>query len=95
MQGILVALALARSLATAPVHWHAADWKRFAEGTAVVATVYVADDRAHFPSDVVAGALIGRAVAKGIVFRNAKGKRAWSIEPGIVNRRPVLLIALH
>ena len=236
MQGILMALVMARSLATAPVHWNEAQWKRFAEGTAVVATVYVADehlyndaqrhrssftndfaknvtpfggrravdisallliggalthdeplreagrdsleseiwagtvvtpllkrsfgrarpiedegahsfhplssahqsfpsghatnafafataiaahadnwyvpaivyslatgvaasrvnDRAHFPSDVVAGALIGRAVAKGIVARNGnKGKVAWSIEPAIVNRRPMLLIALR
>jgi len=237
MQGILLALVMARSLATAPAHWNEAQWERFAEGTAVVATVYVADerlyneaqrhrssftndfaktvtpfggrraldisalllisgslthdeplreagrdsleaeiwaggivtpllkrsfgrarpiqdegahsfhpfstghesfpsghatnafafataiaahadnwyvpaivyslatgvaasrvnDRQHFPSDVVAGALIGRAVAKGIVLRNAKGKgkRTWSLEPAIVNRRPMLVIALH
>ena len=47
MQGILLALAMARSLATAPVHWHEAQWKHFAEGTAVVATMYVADERLY------------------------------------------------
>jgi len=40
------------------------------------------NDRAHFPSDVVAGALIGRAVARGIVARHGEhGRRSWLITP--------------
>jgi membrane-associated phospholipid phosphatase len=38
-------------------------------------------DRAHFPSDVVAGALIGRAVARGVVARHAGKKSTWQIVP--------------
>jgi hypothetical protein len=34
-------------------------------------------DRAHFASDVLAGALIGRAVAKGVVARRAE----WKVTP--------------
>ena len=43
------------------------------------------NDRAHFPSDVLAGALIGRAVAKGVVARHRHGTRAWSITPSFGN----------
>jgi membrane-associated phospholipid phosphatase len=39
------------------------------------------NDRAHFPSDVLAGALIGRAVAKSIVARHRDGKVAWTVTP--------------
>jgi membrane-associated phospholipid phosphatase len=41
------------------------------------------NDRAHFPSDVLAGALIGRAVAKGIVFRhsNTRITFVWTVLP--------------
>ena len=33
----------AKSLATAPFRWDAHEWQRFAEGTAVVASMYTAD----------------------------------------------------
>lgn len=39
------------------------------------------NDRAHFPSDVLAGALIGRAVGKGIAARHRDGKVAWTVTP--------------
>ncbi len=39
------------------------------------------NDRAHFPSDVVAGALIGRAVAKGVFARHSGKKTTWQIVP--------------
>jgi membrane-associated phospholipid phosphatase len=39
------------------------------------------NDRAHFPSDVVAGALIGRAVAKGVTWRHRGHKTAWHATP--------------
>lgn len=50
------------------------------------------NDRAHFPSDVVAGALIGRAIAKGVVARHTHGKVAWSVTPGLVGGRPGLVL---
>jgi membrane-associated phospholipid phosphatase len=49
-------------------------------------------DRAHFPSDVLAGALIGRAVAKGVVARHSHAHAAWEITPAIINRRPALMV---
>jgi membrane-associated phospholipid phosphatase len=41
------------------------------------------NDRAHFPSDVLAGALIGRAVGKSIVMRhrNMRITFLWSVVP--------------
>ena len=39
------------------------------------------NDRAHFPSDVLAGALIGRAIAKSVVHRHATARTSWSLEP--------------
>jgi hypothetical protein len=50
------------------------------------------NDRAHFPSDVLAGALIGRAVAKGIVHRHRNATSRWSIVPVLIDRRPVLAL---
>lgn len=50
------------------------------------------NDRAHFPADVVAGALIGRAVAKGVVARHQTRRVTWQITPGLVNRRPALMV---
>lgn len=50
------------------------------------------NDRAHFPSDVLAGALIGRAIAKGVVARHTHGKVAWSVTPGLVGGRPGLFL---
>ena len=52
------------------------------------------NDRAHFPSDVLAGALIGRAVAKGIVARHQQSHMAWSIGPGLIRDRPALVLHL-
>jgi len=40
------------------------------------------NDRAHFPSDVLAGALIGHAVARSVVYRHRSGTRlALGIAP--------------
>lgn len=52
-------------------------------------------DRAHFVSDVLAGALIGRAVAKGIVAQHAHGNIAWTLTPAVVNGRPALFVHLR
>ncbi len=46
------------------------------------------NDRAHFPSDVLAGALIGRAVAKGVVYRHRHGQTAWNLAPALFDGRP-------
>jgi len=53
------------------------------------------NDRAHFVSDVVAGALIGRAIAKGIVRHDENGKTAWTLTPAVVNGRPALFVRIH
>lgn len=39
------------------------------------------NDRAHFPSDVLAGALIGRAVAKGVLIRRRSTRISLVIYP--------------
>ncbi len=52
------------------------------------------NDRAHFPSDVLAGALIGRAVARGIVARHQSTRMSWSVTPAVVHDRPALMIHL-
>ncbi len=50
------------------------------------------NDRAHFPSDVVAGALIGHAAAQGIAARHSgRAKRAWMIVPVLAPRTAGLL----
>jgi hypothetical protein len=46
------------------------------------------NDHVHFPSDVVAGALIGHAVAKGIVARHAGRKVAWQAAP-LIDRKTI------
>jgi undecaprenyl-diphosphatase len=52
------------------------------------------NDHVHFPSDVVAGALIGHAVAKGILARHTGRKVAWQAAP-IVDRKSVgMMIAI-
>lgn len=38
------------------------------------------NDHVHWPSDVVAGALIGRAVAKGITFRHTHVRITWAMD---------------
>jgi membrane-associated phospholipid phosphatase len=52
------------------------------------------NDRAHFPSDVLAGALIGRAIAKSIVFRHQQGKTTLLIMPALVGGRPGVMLHL-
>ncbi len=46
------------------------------------------NDHVHFPSDVVAGALIGHAVAKGILARHTGRKVAWQAAP-LIDRKTV------
>ena len=49
------------------------------------------NDHVHFPSDVLAGALIGHAVAKGIVARHAGKHLAWQATP-LIDRNTVGLM---
>ena len=42
------------------------------------------NDRAHFPSDVVAGALIGHAIARSVVHRHKNSQTTWQLTP-IIN----------
>lgn len=52
------------------------------------------NDRAHFPSDVVAGALIGHAVAKSLLGRHGvKTQHAWRVTPIVGPRGVGLMIA--
>jgi len=53
------------------------------------------NDRAHFASDLVAGALIGRAVAKGIVWRHRLAANGVTAIPLVTGRRVGLLFDLH
>ncbi|HKS25114.1 MAG TPA: phosphatase PAP2 family protein [Thermoanaerobaculia bacterium] len=53
------------------------------------------NDRAHFVSDVVAGSLIGRALAKGIAAHRERGRSAWTLTPSIVDGRPALFVHLQ
>ncbi len=46
------------------------------------------NDEKHFPSDVLAAALIGRAVAKGVVYRHQHGAAAWEISPAMFGDAP-------
>lgn len=53
------------------------------------------NDRAHFPSDVLAGALIGRGIAKSIVFRHQRATpTTLLIMPAIVGGRPGVMLHL-
>ncbi len=52
------------------------------------------NDHVHFPSDVVAGALIGHAVAKGIVARHTGRKVAWQAMPLIDRKTVGMMIAI-
>lgn len=52
------------------------------------------NDHVHFPSDVVAGALIGHAVAKGIVARHTGRKVAWQAMPLIDRKTIGMMIAV-
>jgi len=50
------------------------------------------NDRAHFPSDVLAGALIGRGIAKSIVFRHQRANTTLLIMPALVGGRPGVMV---
>lgn len=50
------------------------------------------NDRAHFPSDVLAGALIGRAVGRSIVSRHRHTKTVWTIVPTVIGDRAGLMV---
>ncbi|MEO8034582.1 MAG: phosphatase PAP2 family protein [Acidobacteriota bacterium] len=52
------------------------------------------NDRAHFPADVLAGALIGRAIAKSIVGRHRRGNTTWLIAPSWLNDRPGITLRI-
>ena len=52
------------------------------------------NDRAHFPADVLAGALIGRAVAKGIAARHERSRVAWWAGPAVIGGRLALVVHL-
>jgi membrane-associated phospholipid phosphatase len=52
------------------------------------------NDRAHFPSDVLAGALIGRGIAKGIVYRHQHGTTTWIVSPAMFDRRPGVMLQI-
>jgi hypothetical protein len=52
------------------------------------------NDRAHFPSDVLAGALIGRGIAKALVHRHHSRNATWVITPAMLDGRPGMLIHL-
>ncbi|HVT04439.1 MAG TPA: phosphatase PAP2 family protein [Thermoanaerobaculia bacterium] len=54
------------------------------------------NDRAHFPSDVVAGALIGHAVARSVVYRHRTTQRyAMSVSPLFGEHAVGLMFAVH
>lgn len=55
------------------------------------------NDRAHFPADVVAGALIGRAVARGVVARHRPNGRTsrWVVEPFVDGRSAGVVVRLR
>jgi len=53
------------------------------------------NDRAHFASDVVAGALIGRAVAKGIVWRHRLPMARVTAMPLVSRGRVGILVSVH
>jgi membrane-associated phospholipid phosphatase len=49
------------------------------------------NDHVHFPSDVLAGALIGRGIAKGILARHVSSKVSWQAVP-MIDRKSVGMI---
>ncbi|HSP33913.1 MAG TPA: phosphatase PAP2 family protein [Thermoanaerobaculia bacterium] len=50
------------------------------------------NDRAHFPSDVLAGALISRTIARSIVARHQRGRLAWRVTPALGGGRAGMLV---
>jgi PAP2 superfamily len=53
------------------------------------------NDHVHFASDVVAGALIGHVVAKGIVARHSGKKLAWQAVPLIDRKTLGMMITIE
>ncbi|MEA2571512.1 MAG: hypothetical protein QOI24_3513 [Acidobacteriota bacterium] len=53
------------------------------------------NDRAHFVSDVLAGALIGRAVAKGVVHRQHGAPMSWTVTPSWSNGTTSVMIHIR
>jgi undecaprenyl-diphosphatase len=53
------------------------------------------NDRVHFPSDVLAGALIGRAVAKGLLARHTASNVSWQAVPVIDRKSVGVMVALR
>lgn len=53
------------------------------------------NDHVHFPSDVLAGALIGRAVGKGILARHNNSKLSWQAVPMIDRKSVGFMVAVH
>jgi hypothetical protein len=52
------------------------------------------NDHVHFPSDVLAGALIGRAVGKGILARHTGTKVSWQAVPLIDQKSVGVMVAI-
>jgi hypothetical protein len=52
------------------------------------------NDHVHFPSDVLAGALIGRGVAKGILARHTGTKVSWQAVPMIDRKSVGVMVAV-
>jgi undecaprenyl-diphosphatase len=52
------------------------------------------NDHVHFPSDVLAGALIGRGIAKGILARHVSSKVSWQAIPVIDRKSVGLMVAI-
>ncbi|MCU1347779.1 MAG: phosphoesterase PA-phosphatase related protein [Acidobacteria bacterium] len=50
------------------------------------------NDRAHYPSDVLAGALIGRAIAKGVVHRHRHGTTTWLVTPAVLDGKAGVVV---
>lgn len=53
------------------------------------------NDHVHFPSDVMAGALIGHVVAKGIVARHSGKRVAWQTLPLIDRKTLGMMITIE
>jgi len=52
------------------------------------------NDHVHFPSDVLAGALIGHAVAKGILARHTGTKVSWQAVPLLERKSAGFLLSI-
>jgi hypothetical protein len=52
------------------------------------------NDHVHFPSDVLAGALIGRAIGKGILARHVTSNVSWQAVPLIDRKSAGFMVAI-